>query len=230
MEERQMKILVIDNRILYRDGILNLLRSQSDMEVVGEAEIGDQAIQKAAETRPNVILLIIDRQYSEGSSLMKRILSNQPEISFLIIAQQDSDDLFFEMIGSGAKGYLIKDVTKSILLTSLRALFRGEAIIPRNRVSKILNEFVRLEKMSPQFGIEKDISLLTYRELEVLKVLTTRATNREIANLLSISENTVRAHVSKILEKLNLRNRREASALANRVSLLDSLYVNKYEE
>lgn len=225
-----MKILVIDNRILYRDGILSLLRSQNDMEVVGEVDISDQAIQKAAETRPDVIMMIIDRQVSEGSRLMKRILSNQPEISFLIIAQQDSDDLFFEMISSGAKGYLLKDINRQILLTSLRALERGEAIIPRNRVSKILNEFVRLEKMVPQFGTEKGFSLLTYRELEVLKILATRATNREIANLLSISENTVRAHVSKILEKLNLRNRREASALANRVSLLDSLYVNKYEE
>lgn len=225
-----MKILVIDNRILYRNGILSLLRSQSDMEVVGEVDISDQAVEKAVETRPNIIVMIIDSQYSEGSSLMKRILSNQPEIPFLIIAQQDSDDLFFEMIGSGAKGYLHKDINKQILLTALHALERGEAVITRNRVSRILSEFVRLEKMSPQFGIEKDFNLLTYRELEVLKVLATRATNREIATQLSISENTVRAHVSKILEKLNLRNRREASALANRVSLLDSLYVNKYEE
>jgi DNA-binding NarL/FixJ family response regulator len=216
-----MKIMVIDNHILFREGIISLLNTQPDMVIVGESDVSDHAVQIAMEGHPDIILLDVSIFQLEGIEIMKSILSCQPEISFIIMTTQDSDDLFYEIISSGAKGYLLKSTTKPMLLASLRALGRGEAVIPRGRVSKVLNELVRLGRLTPIGDHEKDINLLTYRELEVLKMLVTRATNREIASQLSISENTVRVHVSNILEKLKLRNRREASAFASRISLME---------
>src|SRR5574338_148672 len=173
-----MKIMIIDNHILFREGVV---------------------------------------------SLMRLILARRPETAFVMLSSMESDGRLFEMIANGARGYLPKNIKRPVLLAALRALGRGEAVIPRNLVSKILGEFTRLSKLTLDDKTVKDSGLLTYRELEVLKKLVTRATNREIANQLAISENTVRVHVSRILEKLNLRNRREASEFARRIKWVDPL-------
>jgi two-component system NarL family response regulator len=217
-----MKIMVVDNHTLFREGVVSLLESQSDMEVVATSDLGEQVIPLAVSSKPDIILLDFGQSYLEGIKLMKRLLSHDPEVSIIILAAQDSDEWFYDVIYNGAKGYLYKNITKSMLLVSLRALARGEAVISRSGVTRILSEFVRLGKMSINnqgTNQEKGIHLLTYREMEILKLLITRATNREIANQLSISENTVRVHVSSILDKLKLRNRREASAFAERITL-----------
>jgi DNA-binding NarL/FixJ family response regulator len=218
-----MKVFVIDDHVLFREGIASLLKTQDDMELVGESDMSDHAIQKAALEMPDIILMDVGNSHVEGVSLMKHILLRQPEISFMILAAHDSDDLLYDMIANGARGYLPKNITKSILLAALRALGRGEAVIPRGQVSKILDEFSRLGKLTVKENIqEKNFNLLTYRELEVLDLLVSRATNREIATKLSISENTVRVHVSNILEKLNLRSRREASLFAKQITMINS--------
>jgi DNA-binding NarL/FixJ family response regulator len=218
-----MKVFVIDDHVLFREGIASLLKTQDDMELVGESDMSDHAVQKAALEMPDIILMDVGNSHVEGVSLMKHILLRQPEISFMILAAHDSDDLLYDMIANGARGYLPKNITKSILLAALRALGRGEAVIPRGQVSKILDEFSRLGKLTVKENIqEKNFNLLTYRELEVLDLLVSRATNREIATKLSISENTVRVHVSNILEKLNLRSRREASLFAKQITMINS--------
>lgn len=220
-----MKIVVIDNHILFREGVVSLLRSQKDMEVVGDADVSERAVQLIMETQPDIVLLDAGMLQSEGVNLMKRVITALPETSFIILTTHDSDEHFYEMINNGAKGYMLKSITKPMLLASLRALGRGEAVIPRSRVTKVLSEFVRLGRVASNLHREKDLNSLTYREMEVLKMMVTRATNREIAMQLSISENTVRVHVSNILEKLKLRNRREASAFASRIALKDSVFV-----
>ncbi|MBI5839266.1 MAG: response regulator transcription factor [Chloroflexi bacterium] len=217
-----MNIMVIDNHILFREGVVSLLNKQRDMDIVGECDVSYLAVQKAMEWNPDIILMDTGLLYADGLGLMKQILSQRPKISFIILTAQDSDERFYEMIKNGAKGYLPKNINKPILLASLRALDRGEAVIPRTLVAKVLGEFTRLGKLVSKNNSEKDLSLLTYRELEVLKILRTRATNREIAEQLVISVNTVRVHVRNILEKLNMRNRREASDFAKRVDLLEA--------
>jgi DNA-binding NarL/FixJ family response regulator len=211
-----MKIMIVDNNQLFREGIIGLLKSQSDMKVVGESDVSEDAIQKAIDVDPDIILMDTGLFHATGINIMKQILIRRPDILFVILTTQNTDKQFYEVISNGAKGYLLKNINKSMLLTALRALGRGEAIIPRNLVTKILDEFTRLGKLTSHNNSDKDFSLLTYRELEILKKLEIRPTNREIAEQLGISENTVRVHVGSILAKLRLRNRREASDFVKR--------------
>jgi DNA-binding NarL/FixJ family response regulator len=211
-----MKIMIIDNNRLFREGLVSLLVSQSDMEVAGESDVSEEAIQKAIDVCPDIILMDTGLHHSTGVAIMKQIMLRKPDIQFIILTMEEMDEQFYEVISNGARGYLLKNINKSMLLAALRALVRGEAIIPRNLVTKILDEFARLGKMQSYEASHRDFSLLTYRELEILGKLEIRATNREIAEQLGISENTVRVHVGSILEKLHLRNRREASDFIKR--------------
>lgn len=211
-----MKIMIVDNNRLFREGLVSLLVSQGDMEVVGESDVSEEAIQKAIDVCPDIILMDTGLHHSTGVNIMKQIMLRKPDIQFIILTMEEMDEQFYEVISNGARGYLLKNINKSMLLSALRALVRGEAIIPRNLVTKILDEFARLGKMQSYEASHRDFSLLTYRELEILGKLEIRATNREIAEQLGISENTVRVHVGSILEKLHLRNRREASDFIKR--------------
>lgn len=211
-----MKIMIIDNNRLFREGIISLLASQRDMEVVGESDVSEDAIQVAINASPDIILMDTGLHHALGIHIMKQIMLRMMNTLFVFFTTEVTDEQFYDAISNGAKGYLLKNINKSMLLASLQALSRGEAIIPRNFVTKILEEFTRLGKTTPNNYPDKDFSLLTYREMEILKILEIRATNREIAVQLGISENTVRVHVGSILEKLHLRNRREASDFIKR--------------
>jgi DNA-binding NarL/FixJ family response regulator len=211
-----MKIMIIDNNRLFREGIISLLASQRDMEVVGESDLSEDAIQIAINISPDIILMDTGLYHALGINIMKQIMLRMMNVLFVFFTSQVTDEQFYDAISNGAKGYLLKNINKSMLLASLRALDRGEAIIPRNFVAKILEEFTRLGKIASNNYPDRDFSLLTYREMEILKILKIRATNREIAEQLGISENTVRVHVGSILEKLHLRNRREASDFIKR--------------
>jgi NarL family two-component system response regulator LiaR len=217
-----MRILIIDNHVLFREGVISWLETQQGMEVVGESDMSYAAVQKAVESRPDVILMDPGFLHSESISLMKKIHAQHPDVSFIILSNQNSVERFYEMVWNGAKGYLPKNVNEPVLLASLRALERGEAVIPRNLVTKVVDEFARLGKLVSNHSTEEDLRLLTYRELEVLRSLGERTTNREIARQLGISENTVRVHVGNVLSKLKLRNRREACEFAWRTDLLGS--------
>jgi len=216
-----MKIMVIDNHILFREGVASLLRKQRDIEIVGESDVSHHAVEKALGWEPDIILLDPGSPYEDAVNVMKRILFHRPQVSFVIFITHHTDEQFFELIRIGVRGYLPKHVSKPMLLAALHALDRGEAVIPRGLVTKLLSEFARLGKIAEKNARDKDMSLLTYREMEVLKILRTRATNREIAEQLIISENTVRVHVRNILGKLDFRNRREASYFAKRVDLFE---------
>jgi two-component system NarL family response regulator len=218
-----MKIMIVDNNHLFREGLISLLAGQSDMEVVGESTVCEDAIEIAINANPDIILMDNGLSHKVGIEIMKQVMLHMPYVLFVFLTTQTADEQFYDAICNGAKGYLSKNINKSMLLASLRALSRGEVIIPRSLVAKMLEEFTRLGKIDSNNHPGRDFSLLTYREVEILKILEIRATNREIAEQLGISENTVRVHVGSILEKLNLRNRREASDFAKRrIDLLDS--------
>src|SRR5512133_1289852 len=158
-----MKIMIIDNNRLFREGIISLLESQSDMDVVGESDISEDAVQLAINANPDIILMDTGLHHSTGINIMKQIIFRMPGILIVFLTTQTTDDQFYDAISNGAKGYLLKNINKSMLLASLRALGRGEAIIPRNFVAKILEEFARLGKISSNSYPGKNFSLLTYR-------------------------------------------------------------------
>ena len=213
-----MRILIVDDHILFREGLVGLLRSQSDMQVVGECGSVQEAIELTHELKPEVILMDFSLPDGTGLDATRSILVRHPDVQIVFLTVHDNDERLISAMRAGAKGYLLKNLSVSKLLASLRALERGEAAISRTMMARILEEFsqngpVNSASPSPLVG-------LTSREIEVLQELTDGITNQEIAVRLYISENTVKNHIHNILEKLGLGNRREAIEFARKNGLI----------
>ncbi len=207
-----MRIMIVDDHILFREGLSGLLRSQPDMEVVGECGSVAEAVQTALATNPQVILMDFSMPDGTGLEATRAILAEQPQAQIIFLTVHDNDDRLLAAMRAGAKGYLLKNLSVTKLLASLRALERGEAAISRTMMARIIEEFSNVSSdsspsPSPLIG-------LTSREIEVLTELADSITNQEIATRLFISENTVKNHVHNILEKIKLNNRREAIEFA----------------
>jgi DNA-binding NarL/FixJ family response regulator len=213
-----MRILVVDDHVLFREGLVSMLTGQPDFSVVGEAGSVEDAITKARDLKPDLILLDIGLPDGSGLDAARAIFAERPEVKIVMLTVYETDDLLLGAVRSGAKGYLYKNTPISKLLAALRALERGEPAISRTMAGRILEEFTRLGSVKEPVE-NNNISGLTLRELEVLKLLGTGASNREIAESLFISINTVKIHVHNLLEKLSLRNRREATWFARRHGL-----------
>ncbi|MCG3211514.1 MAG: Oxygen regulatory protein NreC [Anaerolineae bacterium] len=203
-----MRLLIIDDHILFREGLVGLLNGQPGIEVVGQAGTVAEAVTLAEQLNPDLILMDFGLPDGSGLEATQAILAERPETSIVFLTVHDQDDRLFAAIRAGAKGYLLKNVPLSNLLAYIRGVELGEAAISLTMTSHILKEFLRLRPPTdPQPGEDTE---LTWRELEVLRELASGATNHEIAEHLVIAENTVKVHVHHILAKLNLRNRREA--------------------
>ncbi len=213
-----MKIIIIDSHVLFREGLVSLLESQPDMEVVGEAKAGQDGVILCCELKPDLVLMNISSPNDEDLSAMRKMRKQQLELIVVVLANRNSDELLFSSLRAGATGFLLKNSSFENVLASIRALERGEAALSRQMTRSVVDEFVR--ECGDFAGTEdEEINKLTPREQDVLKYLSTGVTNREIANVLHITESTVKIHVSNILEKLSLRNRREAASYATRHGL-----------
>lgn len=213
-----MRIVVIDNHVLFREGLVSLLLNEPDLDVVGEAKNYEEGVSLCKEMKPDLVLMDIKSAQDTELDAIKRIRKYVPDTLVIVLANHESDDILFAALRSGATGFLLKNSSFVNVLASLRAVERGEAAISRKMTRSIVDEFVRM--CGDYYGTQDgEIEKLTPREQDVLKFVSTGATNREIANQLNITESTVKIHVSNILEKLSLRNRREAASYANRHDL-----------
>ena len=202
-----MRILLVDDHILFRQGIASLLDSQPDLSVVGEAASAPEAVELAHKLRPYLVLLDLGLPPGNGLDAMRAILADRPETNIVFLTVHEEDEMLFAAIRGGAKGYLLKNTPIAKLLPYLRGIELGEAAITPLLARRILDEFSRTK---PSRELDDGLGELTAREAEVLRELSTGATNGEIAERLIISERTVKNHVSHILSKLHLQNRREA--------------------
>jgi two-component system response regulator NreC len=214
---RQTSLLIVDDHILFREGLAAMLDGLPDFCVVGQAGSVRSAIEKAMALKPDIILM--DVQFSDGSGTdaIKPILASLPRSKIVMLTMYESDELLFSALHHGARGYLLKSVPFSILITSIRALVRGEAALSRSQIGRLLEEFSRLRINGR--SSEPVPSALTVREQEVIKELELGATNREIAERLFITENTVKRHIHSILKKLELRSRRDIVKYARKQGL-----------
>jgi two-component system NarL family response regulator len=212
-----MNILIVDDHVLFREGLCNVLSKQPDLQVIGEAGTAAEAVEKAFKLKPDLVLMDIGLPDGTGIDAMKAILAKLPETKVVILTMYESDDLLFSAIRFGAKGYIYKNIPVNKLLASLRALSQGQAAFSRTMTARILDEFARLGAIHKVNG--EGINMLSSRELEVLELVGTGASNREIAESLYISENTVKIHVHNVLDKLKLKNRQEAATFARRHEL-----------
>lgn len=209
-----IRLLLADDHVLFREGLVQLLREETDFEVVGEAGNGEEALQKARELMPDVILMDVSMPIMDGIETTHRIKEELPYVKIVMLSASDEDSDLFEAIKSGAQGYLLKTIESSELIAMLKGISDGEAPISRSTASRILGELSKQSQSSAKGEFPQD--KLSPREQEVLRHLTVGETNKEIALSLGISENTVKNHLKNILEKLHLKNRVEAAAYALR--------------
>lgn len=212
-----MKILLIDDHVLFREGLASLLTQQPNIEVVGMAKTKEEAIAAAKRLQPDVILMDYRLPDGTGAEAARAILSENPDFKIVFLTIHEDDEILFESIRSGAKGYLLKNTSVSKLITYLFGIERGEAAITPQMTTRILEEFTNMEPMHAP--MQAEAARLTPRERQVLQELDKGATNQEIAARLFISERTVKNHVSRILAKLDLKNRYEAANFARRHGL-----------
>lgn len=205
------RLLLVDDHALFRESLANLLTYRDAFEIVGEAANGQDAIERANELRPDIVLMDIDMPLLDGIQATRALKAQQPEICIVMLTVFDDQERLFEAIRAGAQGYLVKSIRSHELLEQLQGLVRGEAAISRRMAARILEEFRNLEQ---QAAILEPDGGLSSREVQVLELVADRLSNKEIAERLQISEHTVKNHLKHILAKLQLNNRRQAAAYA----------------
>jgi DNA-binding NarL/FixJ family response regulator len=218
--EDPIRVLLVDDHVLFRRGIAAMMRSQPDFDVAGEASDGVEALEKARELMPDIILMDIHMPRCDGLEATRLIKTELPYVKIVILTVSDEEQDLFEAVKSGAMGYLLKNLEPEDLFELVRGVYRGEAAITLNTATKILNELGRQSHRESEPVIQAK-NALTDREKQVLQLVITGATNKEIATSLYISENTVKNHLCNILDKLHLQNRIQAAAYALREGLIN---------
>jgi NarL family two-component system response regulator LiaR len=210
---KMIRVLVIDDHVVVRQGIRALLATETDIEVVGEAENGREAVAEAESLQPDVILMDLVMPEMDGIEAIRRITARQPEARILVLTSFAADDKVFPAIKAGALGYLLKDSSPEELVGAIHQVHRGESSLHPAIARKLLQE------LSQPPDKPRTLEPLTEREVEVLKLVAQGRSNQEIAEALVISEATARTHVSNILHKLHLASRTQAALYALREGL-----------
>ena len=221
--ESSVRVLIVDDHAIVRKGIRALLSEADGFEVVGEADNGQEALLRAEETHPDVILMDLLMPGMDGIEATRQITSRQPKTRILVLTSFAADNKVFPAIKAGAAGYLLKDSSPDELVRAIRQVHRGEPSLHPTIAHKLLQEIARPggrgEVTSP---LPPAPDALTARELAVLRLIAQGLSNQEIADELAVSEPTVRTHVSRILGKLHLANRTQAALYAVREGLTDA--------
>ena len=203
----KIRLLIVEDHVIMREGLVSLLVSQPDFEVIGEAGTVAEAISLSQELKPDLLRAGSGVCGPAGLEATRAILGENPDISIVFLTVHEADDDLFAAIRYGAKGYLLKNIAVGKMVDALRGMARGEAPLSRKMTSQVLTEFARTQ--SPAEDDMLSEGLLTPRELEVLVEICTGSSNKEIGDKLFISPNTVKNHIHNMLEKLGLSNRHE---------------------
>lgn len=211
-----IKVLLVDDQSLIRQGLKALLELEADLEIIGEAENGEQAINFIAQLQPDVVLMDVRMPIMDGVAATREIHKRFAKVKVLVLTTFDDDEYVTAALQNGAMGYLLKDTPSEELAVAIRAVHKGYTQLGPGIVKKLLTQFraVTASQLSPPPSLAE----LTPREKDVLQLIATGANNREIAQKLYISEGTVKNHVTNILNRLNLRDRTQAAIFANTFS------------
>lgn len=206
----RIKVLIADDHRVVREGLGAILKTKSDMDVVGEATNGIEAVQAAKTLKPDVILMDISMPEMDGIEATRAIKRDRPEIGIVALTMHDDDPTIFELIRAGVNGYLLKDSDSVEIVKAIRSIYKGESMIHPYIAKKILRAFSQNEEKRKE---EKSRSphQLSAREIDVLQRVATGKTNKEIAGDLTLSEKTVKNHVRNIFHKMEVFDRTEAA-------------------
>jgi DNA-binding NarL/FixJ family response regulator len=212
-----IRIMIVDDQSLVRDGLAMLLNLRPELEVVGTANNGMEAVQKAEEFQPEIILMDIRMPHTNGVEGTRLIKEQFPNIKVLMLTTFNDSELIFEALEQGASGYLLKDMATDTIVQAILTAHAGGVVLPQDITAQIVKELKRTKVDSiAEQRVPKQIGQLTERELEVLRELGYGLNNKEIAEKLFITEGTVKNHVSNIISKLELRDRTQAAIFAVR--------------
>lgn len=222
--EERIRVLICDDHELFRQGLRLVLDAESDIEVVGEAESGEESVTKAEETLPDVVLMDIRMELIAGDrsglAATSRIKELVPSASVVMLTVSEEQTDLLDAIKAGASGYLLKGIPANKIAEAIRNVHGGQSLISPTMASKLVSEFVTMSKQQKEEVRVPKVGL-SNRELEVLRHIAQGHNNREIAEALFISENTVKKHVRNILDKIHLRTRVQAALYAVREGLLE---------
>ena len=220
-----IRVLLVDDQALFREGLHTLLSVQEDLEIVGEASNGQEAVAAVAKLAPDVVLMDLRMPVLNGVAATQQITASFPQSRVIVLTTFDDDEYVFDGLRAGAVGYLLKDVPSAKLVEAIRVAARGESFLQPSVAAKVVAEFSRMSYLEGRAGPKTDpqqdlVEPLSDRELEILGVLATGASNREIAHQLFITEGTVKNHVTNILGKLGVRDRTQAALKAKDMGLI----------
>jgi len=215
-----VRVLLVDDQALFREGLETLLSVHQDIQVVGQAGNGQDAVEVATKVQPDVVLMDVRMPVLDGVRATYLLQQCVPQSRVIVLTTFDDDEYVFDALRAGAVGYLLKDVASARLVEAIRATARGESILGPSVAAKVIAEFSRVSRMVPSAQMEGLVEPLSERELEILALIARGATNKEIAGQLFIAEGTVKNHVTHILGKLGVRDRTEAALKAREMGLL----------
>jgi DNA-binding NarL/FixJ family response regulator len=215
-----IRVLLVDDQCLFREGLETLLSVHRDIQVVGQASNGQEAVEVAAQVQPDVVLMDVRMPVLDGVRATRRLKRALPQCRVIVLTTLDDDEYVFDALRAGAVGYLLKDVPSARLVEAIRATARGESILEPSVAAKVIAEFTRVSSLVPSAQMEQLVEPLSERELEILGLIARGGSNKEIADQLFIAEGTVKNHVTHILGKLGVRDRTQAALRARELGLL----------
>ncbi|HSF82575.1 MAG TPA: response regulator transcription factor [Anaerolineales bacterium] len=213
-----MRIVIVDDHNLFREGLAAIICQEADIEVVGLGGTVQEAVEAVRQLKPDIVLMDFILPDGTGAEATRQIIQDNPNCKVVFMTMSDKDEDLLAAIRSGAVGYLMKNISPSKLVAALRSVQKGESALSRSMTLRLMKEFSQTE--APEPYLDPALGKLTPREKDVLAELATGKSNQEIAYQLFISENTIKYHVHSILDKLNLRDRKEAARFARQHGLI----------
>jgi DNA-binding NarL/FixJ family response regulator len=216
-----IKILVVDDQSLFREALKTLLSASADFEIVGDASNGEEALRMVLQYSPDVVLMDLRMPVMDGVEATHRIVQMNKSTRVIILTTFDDDENVFEGLRAGAVGYLLKDVSSEKLAEAIRVASQGEYFLVPSITAKVVSEFSRISRSTPKNRETFLPDPLSPREIEIIRLVATGASNKEIADKLVISEGTVKNHLSSILSKLSVRDRMQAVLKAKELGIIN---------
>ncbi|MFF1476987.1 response regulator [Streptomyces sp. NPDC058301] len=214
MSGTSIRVLIVDDQMMVREGFSVLLNAQRDIEVVGEAVDGREAVAKVRELRPDVVLMDIRMPEMNGIEATREIMAADTEARVLVLTTFDLDEYVYQALRAGASGFLLKDASARQLAEGVRVVASGDALLAPSVTRRLITEFARAAPVRRGVGTGAQVEELTDRETEVLILIAQGLSNAEIADRLVVAESTIKTHVSRVLVKLGLRDRTQAAVYA----------------